>query len=244
LKSALIFYFFLIKGDTLLFSNNTYEELSQEKYIAPLTFIESTETLRIHNLFKEAAKKFPSQFSAQSFYDPKIVSSYRKHVRQYLTNGFSTHCKELQPLVDNLEKFVKKHQESHKEQCDFFTQEISDYKDNTNLLWILSAHIRFAAAISTLEEEEKNVLLHAIKSSVLENLITSQNWKNPDLINNITFADENVLYDNEESYKFEHIFLCHSDIDKEILKYFPAPFYYPFAGIGKFDVSFLVTCYL
>lgn len=202
-----------------------------------------------------AAQHLPAFFKGREQFKPALVHSYRTFIQtsaqQGNTEPFDQHVPALFSAAAELKDYI--HQEYQAplqitDKAQKFLDEISMQQSNNNIspVWLIGAYLRYAAALSNIGSDERDLLLHLVNPSVLKSITaTNEAWAaHVGGFHSILIA-EDLSDDSKYSHAFSNLHGEIVDLLKdELAKSFPSHTVYPFAGIAKFGVSFLIGCYL
>lgn len=199
-------------------------------------------------LIKTIQSHHPKEFGVNMI-DQKVVNSHRTNFQQFdgkvAEAFFATHSPAILPLFTKLEQFLTQYARSHPDHK--FTgrllREMTFQQEDLNMspLWLLGAHLRFAASISCITDDERNLFSHVHFPNLFFGLLEKEAWKH-------SFTSY-ISLDGYENKGFELPDIHWSSKIKTPMidlladrtrKLLPSPLLYPLLGEGKFGLSLMV----
>lgn len=229
-------------------SNITHRHPAQFKRLETYSSLLPTQRLSLQDAEGIIANHHPSQFKGREKYDPAITEGLRhffrssKHQERWLVE----HCPVLIPLKDALKIFMDKNGSSKP-----FTKKLQlemalrEGEKNITPVWLLWAYFRYAASVSEVSEDERDLFMHVVNPHIFTGLLEEDAWQDDfKTLFSIGLADDKDNTTDTSYYSQNMHFDMLDYIEAELFKALPIRMYYPCAGIGKFGLSFLVNRYL
>ncbi|MBM3632329.1 MAG: hypothetical protein FJX03_01285 [Alphaproteobacteria bacterium] len=217
---------------TLAAQNLTYSpfSLSQEQ---------STKMIQSHH---------PEEFGVNKI-DQGVIKGHRANLEQY--NGkvpedfYASHDPAIAPLFAKFEAYLKQY--AHSNPHHIFTRrllrEMTYQKEDQHIspLWLLGMHLRFAASISTITDDERSLFSHVPFPNLFFGITENDAWKNSlsTYVSLEGYPNKGFeLPDMHWSVKLKAPMIdLFADRTKKLL---PSPILYPLPGEGKLGVSLMV----
>ena len=207
----------------------------------PLT---STPTLKFSSKeMREVAKRnSPNLFIGDDRYNQALTSEFRSHMQANEPNTFGTKpFSAVNPLALELKDFINGDNAKPKIKQKFIA-EIDQYihANKVNPLWLFIIHFRYAKATSSISFDEMTLFENLAKPEFIRGFDKFDVWQDHfNSFDQLSIANDHLqqyhdVYNIDIDYKSTQL------IDELLKKVFPLPVYYPFAGMGKFGITFLL----
>lgn len=197
-----------------------------------------------------AVQKLPANFKGHNDINLEVVNGYRAFIRNSPNISQIVqvdHVEALKPLTTALKKYILQNPALEPNVTNRFYLEITEREKANKIdpVWLIFVHLRYAAAVSELSKDERNLFKHLVNPQILRGLFESNSWLDHyKAITSIALADDHKN-STGATYTFQNVHYEIGElIDKQILKYFPPTVFYPFPGIGKFGICFLIQSYI
>jgi hypothetical protein len=199
-------------------------------------------------LVKTIQSHHPKEFGVNMI-DQNVVKDHRTNLQQF--DGkvpeafFATHSPAILPLFTKLEQFLTQYARSHPDHK--FTgrllREMTFQREDQHIspLWLLGMHLRFAASISRITDDERNLFSHVPFPNLFFGLLEKEAWKHS-LSSKISLDEyENKGFELPDMHWSSKIKTPMIDLLADrTRKLLPSPILYPLPGEGKLGVSLMV----
>jgi hypothetical protein len=204
-------------------------------------------------IFIEELEKHSVEFRGANNLDQQIVAAYQVSYTQFdgkVTDAFyAFNNPAMYPIAQKLSDYLTDYalKFPHHQPTKRFLWELDFHIEGQDIspLWLLGMHLRFAASVSTITEDEKDLLSHVPFPNLYFGLIEKDAWRNShsSYVSISEYNNEGLeLSDEHVRTNIQTAVLTY--IEDTIERLLPPQILYPMLGQNKLGISFMVKCYL